>query len=86
MFLAYGLHQKTVTMMFHEKQNAMVCSPNSNTEFFLQESCKEIHYTIYVYNLPRLRTSSINKSDRKKKKKQADKIHRKNDRCRLQRI
>ena len=70
--LAHGLSKETVTdiIMLKKNTNAMVHLPDSDFDFFdiVNRVLQGDIYisTIYVYNLPRVRTMNINRSNKRK--------------------
>ena len=54
----------TVIMVFYKNTNAHLLETQTSLKKFL-ESCKEIR-TIFVYTLPKLHTSNVNRSNKRK--------------------
>ena len=61
-FLVGGLPKETLTaiMMFYKNPKVKIHSPDGNTDFF------DIVSPISVYNLPRLYTSNVDRSNERK--------------------
>ena len=75
MLLAYVLPKETITaIMLCKNMKAMVCSPDSDTNFFIILTrvlqgdilVPYIYIYIYIYNLPLVCTSNINRPNKRK--------------------
>ena len=66
--LAYGLPKETLwaIIMLYRNTKAKVSSPDGDTGFFNIVAASRYIRTIFVYNLPRLHTSNIDKSNKTK--------------------
>ena len=59
----------TTTMMLYKNMKAVICSPDGNNDFFgivigvLEEDRLN---RLFVYNLPRLLTMNVNRSNKRK--------------------